>query len=496
MRWPAGVQAGQGRRQGSGAELGGTTAAGHRRWPVRVAAALTVHSHRREVGEAGHEGPVDPLFPVPDPARRPQGQRAEDGQGPRAPRVPAAVAQQLQGPRLGPPGSQRPSGLAQAAAKVLRQHRRRPHRPDPRGGPGIGRDQAAVAAGEQPRMADHLQAAVGEHPAAARLHRQAGTSQPGGGVAAGAGQIRRELGGRMALDGDARLRQQPFAGPVRCGRTQMQLPAPQQQAAGQAAGAEGQGHLHGRGATAADHQLLAVLAAIGPGEEGLQGLDRHGAPRRRLCRDRRDGSHIEAEPLEAQRRPPRQLQLPGRRVEPADLRLHESDAREGAEAAQVDGGGLAGLQAGHHRRQQARVEGGAVAVHQADAGVRRPRPGPHQPAPQHQHVAVAAPGQDQLVAVPRGSHGGGAAPARAWNAAIAVGRVGKNRRRRWSGPAPSTPRIPAPLCPARWPPGGLGRVQAPAPVGRPWNAAIAVGRVGKKSRGPIRSTRPARSSWA
>ena len=273
----------------------------------------------------------------------------------------------------------------------------------------MGVHQAAVAHGKQSPLSQHRQAGFRQNPAAVRLHRQAGGCQPGGRLTAGAGQIGRALVGAIAFEGYACRRQQPLAGPVGGGAAQGQAGAPQQQAAGVAAPAEGQGQLDGAGATAPQAQGGRRRQGVHPGQKGLQRLDRHGPIRRRW----RDRSHIQAEDVETQTLSPQQQQLARPQFKARDFSLQKAHAGLLAEPFEVDAGRCRGRQAGHHRWHQAGIQAGGVAAHQGDRSAGGPALGPQGPLAQHQHMAMTTARQQQL-----GLAGGGVQgwrPSRCWS---------------------------------------------------------------------------------
>ena len=197
------LQPGQGTLQRSGSELRGATAAGHRLRP-----------HRSQGGEALQEALIQVALPAPQPAAGPQGNGPPEQHGPRPLRAPAPIPQQLQRPPLGPPRAKPPLRLLQAALEIGGEHRRRPHRPHPRGRPGRTSHHGAVAGGEEVGVLEHLQAGCGHHPARGSVHRQPRRRQPGRRPATGAGQIGRSRLRHAPLQRDAGLGEQPLAEPI------------------------------------------------------------------------------------------------------------------------------------------------------------------------------------------------------------------------------------------------------------------------------------------
>ena len=197
------LQPGQGTLQRSGRELRGATAAGHRLRP-----------HRSQGGEALQEALIQVALPAPQPAAGPQGNGPPEHHGPRPLRAPAPIPQQLQRPPLGPPPTKPPLRLLQVALEIGGEHRRRPHRPHPRGRPGRTSHHGAVAGGEEVGVLQHLQAGCGHHPARGSVHRQPRRRQPGRRPAADAGQIGRSHLRHIPLQRDPGLGQQPLAQPI------------------------------------------------------------------------------------------------------------------------------------------------------------------------------------------------------------------------------------------------------------------------------------------
>jgi hypothetical protein len=108
----------------------------------------------------------------------------------------------------------------------------------------MGGHEATVAAGEEPRMMEHLQRGVGQHPARGGLDRQTRLGQPMGGAAAGAGEIGLETVPRHPVKGNVGFRKEPFCQPMGRKATEMEARCPQQQLGPQSPRPQRQGHLH------------------------------------------------------------------------------------------------------------------------------------------------------------------------------------------------------------------------------------------------------------
>jgi hypothetical protein len=93
----------------------------------------------------------------------------------------------------------------------------------------MGSHEATVAAGEEPRMMEHLQRGVGQHPARGELDRQTRLGQPMGGAAAGAGEIGLDTVPHLPVEGNGGFRQKPFRQPMGLRATEMEARCPQQQ---------------------------------------------------------------------------------------------------------------------------------------------------------------------------------------------------------------------------------------------------------------------------
>jgi hypothetical protein len=97
-------------------------------------------------------------------------------------------------------------------------------------------------------MVEGLEGGMGEHATTGGIHGQASGGEPGGSVAAGAGQIRRLPFTRLRVKGDGGLSEETQGEALRGLRAQMEVGAPGQKAGVKAPGAKGEGHLHRGGA--------------------------------------------------------------------------------------------------------------------------------------------------------------------------------------------------------------------------------------------------------
>ena len=370
------LQPGQGALQRIRGDLGGTAPAGHR-LPAR---------HGRAPRKPLHEAPINALLPAPEQPGGSEGPGPVEGDGTGSP-----VTEQLQRPGLGMPGGQAPLWLLDAALEVAGQQRCSPHRPDPRGGPGIAANQAAVTRGKQLGMALHRQARLRPNPAAQGIAGQAAGRQPRRSFRTGAGQIRRCVRAHMAAQGNPRLGQQALPGAVGRRRTQVQLLRPQQQAGLMAAGDQRESQLHRRGPATPDRDRARCL--LQPRQEGLQRFDPElsgGLPGL--------AAHIQAEAIKGQRWPPGQQQLRARQIQARDLGSHEGHTGSRAEIAQINRALAQAVKPRHQARHHPRIQGRAAAIHQHHLGVLGLELRPHQPTPQQQGVAVATTRQKQQLA--------------------------------------------------------------------------------------------------
>ena len=125
--------------------------------------------HRRQLVEATHEPPVDPVLPTPDPeAGKPQG-------GARSHRVSIPGADQRQPAALRRIGPQ--PAIRHRAAQIVRQRAPHSHRENPRLLQRATVHARHIANGKNQRVADRLKAAIYAH-ATIRIKRQSGVAQP------------------------------------------------------------------------------------------------------------------------------------------------------------------------------------------------------------------------------------------------------------------------------------------------------------------------------
>ena len=127
----------------------------------------------------------------------------------------------------------------------------------------------------------------------------------------------------------------------------MQARAAQQELGLQPTGPQGQGHLHGRGSTAAQARLCG-RGSLAPGQKGFKRFDSQlsGSGRGK-------GAHIQAEPVEGQGGTTLQMEKTGGGIEPGDLCPHEGHICEGTETAQVEATGVGGIKTRQDGRHQA-----------------------------------------------------------------------------------------------------------------------------------------------